>query len=255
MNQADQAVGALGNVASDVVVSGGMNVAPTVSDSSVFGLFWEASPLIKGVMLCLLVASIWSWAIIISKHFRLKRLNRDADIFEDNFWSGTALESLYKEIKDCSFDPMSNVFCSAMAEWERFASKTPGNAVGAAKSFELRVDRAMQIAIRKESDELERNMGFLSSLGTNGVIAGLFGTVLGIMSGLKAISVQQNASMVTVAPVIAEALLTTAMGLIAAIPAAIGYNKLMSDTTRYINRLETFADEFSSIISRQFDEH
>ena len=240
----------------DITVSGVSKVAPhAASDSSIFSLFWNASPIIKFVMIGLIVASVWSWAVIISKHFRLKKLNSDADMFEDNFWSGVPLESLYKEIKDSAFDPISNVFCAAMVEWQRFVSKKQNTNENSAKSLEMRVDRAMQIAIRKEVDELERHMGFLSSLGTNGVIIGIFGTVLGIMGGFKVIAVQQNSSIATVAPIIAEALFTTALGLVAAIPAAIGYNKLMSDTNRYISRLETFADEFSSIISRQFDEH
>jgi biopolymer transport protein TolQ len=122
------------------------------------------------------------------------------------------------------------------------------------KAIERKIERIMQIAIRKEIDELERNMGFLSSLGSNGVFVGLFGTVIGILNGFKTIAIQQSASITTVAPVLSEALITTALGLVAAIPAALGYNKFMNDINRYINRLETFVDEFGSIISRQFDE-
>ena len=247
----------LGNQASDVVVSGASHVAnaSVTQSSSMFGLFWSASPVIKLVMVGLLLASIWSWSVMINKHFRLKKLNAYADAFEDNFWSGMPLESLYRELKNAAFDPMSTVFCAAMAEWQRFTGKNPTHSSSDSKSLEMRVDRAMQIAIRKEIDELEKGMGFLSSLGTMGVIVGLFGTVVGIMAGVNAIATQQNVSMVTVAPIIAESLLTTAMGLVAAIPAALGYNKLMTDINRYVSRLETFADEFSSIISRQFDEH
>ncbi|MDR3030796.1 MAG: protein TolQ [Holosporales bacterium] len=239
----------------DIVVSGAQNIvssSSSVGDVSIFSMFWNAGFVIKFVMLALLISSIWSWTIIISKHLKLKNLNLEADIFEDNFWSGIALETLYKEIKESAFDPISNVFCTAMAEWERYASK--GTESLSSKSLEQRVERAMQIAIRKEIDDLEKNMSFLSSLGTNGVIVGIFGTVLGIMGGFKTIALQQNSSIATVAPVIAEALFTTAFGLIAAIPAAIGYNILMNNINRYINRLETFADEFGSIISRQFDE-
>jgi biopolymer transport protein TolQ len=223
-------------------------------DSSVFDYFWNSSLLIKFVILSLLFASIWSWSIIIAKHIKLKKLAADARSFEDSFWSGVPLESLYNDIKDSAFDPMSNVFCAAMSEWRRFSGRTKNVDPLINRSFGQRIDRIMQIAIRKEIDELERNMAFLSSLGTNGVIIGLFGTVIGILGGFKVIALQQNNSIATVAPVISEALITTALGIVAAIPAALGYNKLMNDTNRYINRLETFADEFSSIIARQFDE-
>ncbi|MDR1476139.1 MAG: protein TolQ [Holosporales bacterium] len=238
----------------DVAVSGVINQSPALHDASIFDMFWNAGFMIKTVMLSLFLASIWSWTIIISKHLKLKRLNIEANIFEDNFWSGAPLESLYQEIKGAAYDPISNVFCAAMTEWMRFSGKSKNSGNSGAKSVEQRVERVMQIAIRKEIDELEKGLGFLSSLGTNGVIIGLFGTVIGILNGFKAIATQQSANIATVAPVISEALFTTALGIIAAIPAALGYNKFMNDTNRYINRLETFADELNSIISRQFDE-
>ncbi|MDR2598373.1 MAG: protein TolQ [Holosporales bacterium] len=239
----------------NITVSGAINPTPVSSDSSVFDMFWNAGFMIKVVVLSLLLASIWSWAIIISKHLKLKRLNIEANVFEDNFWSGAPLEALYHEMKDAAYDPMSNVFCAAMTEWMRFSSgKLKSSGESGARSVEQRVERIMQIAIRKEIDELEKGLGFLSSLGTNGVIIGLFGTVIGILNGFKAIALQQSTSIATVAPVISEALFTTALGIVAAIPAALCYNKFMTDTNRYINRLETFADELNSIISRQFDE-
>lgn len=242
---------------SDVVVNSVNTSNQAIQDDSVFSLFWNAGFMIKLVMLSLLFASIWSWAIIIQKHMKMKKLNMEADIFEDSFWSGTPLDSLYREIKESSFDPFSNVFCAAMAEWERFTKK------GRSKSYSteqkvnavMRIRQIMSVTITKETDLLERSMTFLSSLGTNGVIVGIFGTVLGIMGGMKAIALQQSMSMATVAPIISEALFTTAMGLVAAIPAAIAYNKISSDIDRYVNRLETFAEEFSSIVSRQFDEN
>jgi biopolymer transport protein TolQ len=215
-------------------------------------MFWNAGFIIKLVVLTLLVASVWSWAIIISKYFRLKRLSFDADYFEDSFWSGTPLDTLYNEVKESLFDPMTNVFCAAMVEWERFLNRKDREMSG--QAAERMVDRAMRIAIQKESDDLEKHMVFLSTLGTNGVIIGLFGTVLGILNGFRAIALQQSTSIATVAPVISEALFTTALGIIAAIPAAVGYNKIMNDINRYISRMETFADEFGSIISRQLDE-
>ena len=235
----------------NVVVSG--NTASVASDS-VFGYFWNAGLLIKLVMLALLFSSVWSWTVIITKYLKLKKLKADADYFEESFWSGTPLENLYKELKGAVFDPMSNVFCSAMAEWENFTSNHKKDELTATKMLERRVDRAMQIAIRREVDDLEKGMAFLSSLGTNGVIIGLFGTVIGIFNGFKVIALQQSASLATVGPVISEALVTTAMGIFVAIPAALAYNQLSDSIGKYVSRLETFAEEFGAIISRQFDE-
>lgn len=246
-NSANDVSNANLNIATQVQV--GSNA---VTDSSIFSILWHAPLLIKCVVLGLFVASIWSWSIIIAKYFRLRKLNSYANSFEEDFWSGEPLETLYEELKESVFDPFSGVFCSAMAEWKRFKSKSVESSI---RSMEQRIDRAMQIVIRKEIDDLEKGMSFLSSLGTNGVIIGIFGTVLGIMGGFKVIAIQQSTSIGTIAPIIAEALFTTAVGLVAAIPAAIFYNKLHGDIDSYISRLETFADEFSTIISRQLDDH
>ena len=241
--------------ASDIVVSGSMSATPqAVGGDSILGYFWSAGLLIKFVMIALLISSIWSWTVIITKYLKLKRLRADADYFEENFWSGAPLESLYKELKGAVFDPMSNAFCSAMAEWENFAGSHRKDEVTATKTLERRVDRAMQIAIRRDVDELEKGMAFLSSLGTNGVIIGLFGTVIGIFNGFKVIAMQQSASLAAVGPVISEALVTTAMGIFVAIPAALAYNQLSDSISKYVSRLETFAEEFGAIVSRQFDE-
>ncbi len=239
---------------SDVVVNNITNSASQVSThDSIFGMFWHAGFMIKIVMLTLLFASIWSWTIIISKYVRIKKINAEADIFEDSFWSGTPLESLYRELKDTAFDPISNVFCAGMSEWNRLIKKNRGQSLSTEQKINsvMRIKQIMNVTITKELDILEMRMTFLSSLGTNAVIIGIFGTVLGIMEGMKVIATQQSASII---PIIAETLFTTAMGLVAAIPAAISYNKFSSDINRYANRLETFSEEFSSIISRQFDE-
>ena len=249
------APGAADLTSPDLTVSGTINpAAHSATGDSLLGYFWNAGLLIKLVMLALLISSIWSWTVIITKYLRLRRLNSDADYFEEMFWSGTALESLYKELKDAVFDPMSNVFCSAMAEWRNFAGNHGREEPMATRTLERRVDRAMQIAIRREVDDLEKGMVFLSSLGTNGVIIGLFGTVIGIFNGFKVIALQQSASLATVGPVISEALVTTAMGIFVAIPAALAYNQLSDAINKYVNRIETFAEEFGAIISRQFDE-
>ena len=229
--------------ASDIVVSGSMSATPqAVGGDSILGYFWSAGLLIKLVMIALLISSIWSWTVIITKYLKLKRLRADP------------LENLYKELKGAVFDPMSNAFCSAMAEWENFAGSHRKDEVTATKTLERRVDRAMQIAIRRDVDELEKGMAFLSSLGTNGVIIGLFGTVIGIFNGFKVIAMQQSASLAAVGPVISEALVTTAMGIFVAIPAALAYNQLSDSISKYVSRLETFAEEFGAIVSRQFDE-
>ena len=240
-------------VASSEVVVNSVSTSSAGSES-IFSYFWNAGFLIKIVMLSLLVASVWSWTIIISKYLKLKRLSLDAEYFEESFWDGTPLEKLYKELKDSVFDPMSNVFCAAMAEWNNFSNRNQNSDSQAVQNLERRVDRAMQIAMRKEIDELEKGMSFLSSLGTNGVIIGLFGTVVGILNGFKVIALQQSSTLAAVAPVISEALFTTALGIIAAIPAALAYNKLSDSINKYISRMETFSEEFSAIISRQFDE-
>ncbi|MDR1333437.1 MAG: protein TolQ [Holosporales bacterium] len=247
-------------VASEVInnvtrpdIAANIALTQTPQDSSVLSMFWNAGFVIKLVVIILIVSSVWSWTIIIGKHLKLKRLKADADYFEDNFWSGTPLETLYQDLKETAFDPMTNVFCAAMAEWKSFSDKNTRD-YDTVMILERRIDRAMQIAIRKEVDELEKHMGFLASLGTNGVIVGLFGTVLGILNGLRAIAIQQSANLATVAPIISEALFTTAIGIVAAIPAAVGYNKIMNDINRYVNRLETFAEEFNSVISRQCNE-
>lgn len=238
----------------EVVVNGISNIPTSTANDSILGYFWNAGFFIKIVMLALLAASIWSWTIIITKYLKLKKLSMDAEYFEESFWSGTPLEKLYKELKDAFFDPMSNVFCAAMAEWNNFSGKYKNSDSSTLRMLEKRVNRAMQIAMRKEVEELEKGMAFLSSLGTNGVIIGLFGTVVGILNGFKVIALQQSASLSAVAPVISEALFTTAMGIIAALPAALAYNKLSDSINKYVNRMETFSEEFEAIISRQFDE-
>jgi biopolymer transport protein TolQ len=173
-----------------------------------------------------------------------------ADFFEDDFWSGNDLEALYRDLRESASDPFSNVFCSAMAEWERLTSK--GRI--ALNAIESKIERIMQITIKKEVEDIEKNMTFLSTLGTNGVIIGILGMVVSIMDGMKTIALSQSAGMAAVAPILSESLFTTALGVFAAIPAAIAYNKLSSDINKYIERLETFSEEFTSIIARQIED-
>ncbi len=222
-------------------------VIQPAADSSIFSYFWHASFLIKIVILSLIIASIYSWALIISNRIKLKRLNKEADYFEEEFWSGNPLDSLYKQVRNVATDPMTTVFCVAMSEWEQ--AMQDGHTQ--TETLILRVEKAMEVAINRETADLEKGLPMLSGIGTNGVIIGLFGTVLGILNGFKTIAMQQSASIAVLGPIISEALVTTAFGIITAIPAAFGYNKQRSTINRYIKRLEIFAEDFSLIISRQ----
>lgn len=222
-------------------------ITQSVSDSSIFSYFWNASFLIKIVILSLIIASVYSWALIISNRIKLKRLNKEADYFEEEFWSGTPLENLYKQIHNSASDPMTVVFCAAMSEWEQAVQD--GNLKP--ETLMLRVEKAMEVAINRETVDLEQGLPMLSGIGTNGVIIGLFGTVLGILNGFKTIAIQQSASIAVLGPIISEALVTTAFGIITAIPAAFGYSKQKASVNKYINRLEIFAEDFSLIILRQ----
>lgn len=221
---------------------------------SLIQMFWNAEPLIQLIMLFLLAASFWSWTIIFQKVFRLRQLKSMADQFEEAFWSGGALDDLYDRINNRPQDPLSVIFCSAMKEWRRSVSKGMVKTSQTRGTIQQRIERVMNLAISRETDSLERYLGFLSSTGATAPFIGIFGTVLGIMNSFQSIAMQQNTNLSIVAPGIAEALLATAIGLIAAIPAMIAYNKLSSDINRYVNRLDAFASEFSGIISRQLED-
>lgn len=222
-------------------------------DMSMIGLFLQADMVVKLVMIGLIVASIWCWTIIIEKTRRLKRLNASADKFEEKFWSGKSLEDLYDEVKDKLSDPMTTLFVAAMREWRRSISRGLGDDTRRA-NLKARIERVMNISLNREMDFLERQMIFLASTGSSAPFIGLFGTVWGIMNSFTAIAATKNTSLAVVAPGIAEALFATAIGLVAAIPAVIAYNKISTELARYSNRLETFAGEFSAILSRQLDE-
>jgi len=221
-------------------------------DFSVWGLFLRADIVVKVIIIGLLVASIWCWAIIFEKAWGLRRLNARASEFETAFWSGGSLETLYDNIGNYPRDPMSAVFVAAMKEWRRALSR--GN--GHAKRLGLgdRIDRVMQITVSREMDRVERYMTFLASTGATAPFIGLFGTVWGIMNSFQSIALSKNTSLAVVAPGIAEALFATALGLLAAIPAVVAYNKLSKELDRYAGRLDSFAGEFSAVISRQMEE-
>ncbi len=240
----------------------GLNALPTQAPLpdmvqhglSLSDLFWGAEPIIKLIILMLVAASFWCWTIIFQKLMRLRKLNAAADQFEEAFWSGGALDDLYDRINNRPQDPLSAIFCSAMREWRRSISKGMSKISDSRGTMQQRIERVMQLTIGREMDRLERHMGFLASTGATAPFIGLFGTVLGIMNSFQAIAAQQNTNLAVVAPGIAEALFATAIGLVAAIPAVIAYNKISSDLGRYANRLDNFASEFTGIISRQLEE-
>jgi len=228
--------------------------AAASTDLSMWGLFLQADPIVKTVMLALVGASFWCWAIIFDKWYRLRTLFQRADQFEESFWSGGSLEELYDRIGSRPMDPMSSIFVAAMREWRRSAAKGLADRESVRASLPQRIDRVMQVTMGREMEQLEARMGFLASVGSTAPFIGLFGTVWGIMNSFHHIGETKNTSLAVVAPGIAEALFATALGLVAAIPAVLAYNKLSSDVDRYFKRLEAFAGEFGAILSRQLEE-
>ena len=222
----------------------------TSSDLSIFTLFWQAHWIVKIVMIGLLVASIWVWAIVVDKTILFARTRKAMDSFENAFWSGQSLEELYRSLSATPTYSMGALFVAAMREWKRSFE-------GHAKSFaglQTRVEKVMSVSISREIDRLEKRLLVLATVGSAGPFIGLFGTVWGIMTSFQSIAASKNTSLAVVAPGIAEALFATAIGLAAAIPATIFYNKFSSEVNKQAQRLEGFADEFSAIFSRQIDE-
>ncbi len=228
--------------------------ATTGHDMSLWGLFLQADIVVKLVMLLLILASIWSWAIIFDKVMTLRRLRKQAEQFEETFWSGGSLDDLYDRMSERGSDPMSAMFVSAMREWRRFSARGHSLKDGAVASLQQRMERVMDITLGREMDAVEKRMVFLASVASSAPFLGLFGTVWGIMNSFASIAASENTSLAVVAPGIAEALFATALGLVAAIPAAVGYNKLNNDIGKYADRLDSFSGEFSAILSRQLEE-
>lgn len=223
-------------------------------DFSMWSLFMRADWIVKAVILMLVVASVWCWAIIFEKVTRLKKLNALAQSFEKTFWSGQSLEDIFDKIGNQPKDPMSAVFVSAMREWRRASEKGNVGSTIANTSLAERMDRVMAITVSREMEGVERYMTFLASTGSTAPFVGLFGTVWGIMNAFQSIAMSKNTSLAVVAPGIAEALFATALGLLAAIPAVLAYNKISRDLERYSGRLDSFAIEFSAILSRMMEE-
>jgi len=216
---------------------------------SLFGLLTSVDLMTRFVMVILLLASVWSWAIIIDKVMLLKSVRRGMKKFEEKFWQATSLDTLYDSLKK-STDPMSAVFMAAMKEWRRSAGENGDNF---GSNTQERVDRNIDLAIDRELSKLEVKMGFLASTGAVAPFLGLFGTVWGVMNVFHSIGASGNTNLIVIAPGIAEALYTTAMGLIAAIPAVLAYNKLSGDIDKIAKRLENFSTEIMSILTRRLD--
>ena len=213
-------------------------------DLSIFSLFLRADPVVKLVIFGLFISSIWSWAIIINKIKMIRKINNVTKNFEDLFWSTSSLEGLYTKTESNNDNPMIAIFNKSMIEWLKIRNSKIKDRV------ENRLNNVLVNSINNEITKLEKNMIFLASLGSSAPFVGLFGTVWGIMNSFQAIGITKNTSLAVVAPGIAEALFATALGLIAAIPAVIAYNKISSIFDNYSIRLETFAQEFVNRVTK-----
>jgi biopolymer transport protein TolQ len=213
-------------------------------DLSIFSLFLRADPIVKLVIFGLFIASIWSWAIIINKIKMIRKMNNVTKKFEDLFWSSSSLEDLYTNTESKNDNPMIAIFNKSMIEWLKLRNSKIKDRI------ENRLNNVLVSSINNEITKLEKNMIFLASLGSAAPFVGLFGTVWGIMNSFQAIGITKNTSLAVVAPGIAEALFATALGLIAAIPAVIAYNKISSVFDNYSIRLETFAQEFVNRVTK-----
>jgi biopolymer transport protein TolQ len=231
----------------------GTQVGMSSRGISIVDLFLRADPLVKGVFIVLVLASFWSWVIIINKGLALSTLARRAAKFEKQFWSGQSLDELFSQFAARNDHPFVAVFVSGLREWRRgFEHGAPSFALLA--GVKDRVEKSMNVTISRETDAIEKSVNFLATVASTSPFVGLFGTVWGIMNSFSAIAGQHNTSLAVVAPGISEALFATAMCLLAAIPAAIFYNRFVNEIGRYSNRLYAFADELSAILSRQLDE-
>src|SRR5579872_2013030 len=217
------------------------------------GLFLRADIVVKAVLLLLILASFWSWVLIIDKSMAFGALKRKANTFESTFWSGRSLDDLYAQHSHTADQPFTAVFVAALREWKRsFESGPP-------KEWQLaglkeRVEKAMNVSIQREVEKIERGLGYLATVGATAPFVGLFGTVWGIMTAFQAIAARQDTTLAVVAPGIADALFATALGLVAAIPSVVAYNRFLNEVGRYTVRLESFAEEFWTFLSRQLDE-
>ncbi len=225
-------------------------LALPAADVSLWALFIQAHIVVKAVMIGLMIASVWVWAIVVDKTILYTRTRRQIDRFEQIFWSGQNLEELYQSLSSRPTHSIAALFVAAMREWKRTHEGGARTLAGLTE----RIEKVMDVTIAREVERLERRLLVLATVGSAGPFIGLFGTVWGIMTSFQSIAASKNTSLAVVAPGIAEALFATALGLVAAIPATIFYNKFSNEVGRLAQRLEGFADEFSAILSRQVDE-
>ena len=223
-------------------------------DLSMWGLFLQADLIVKAVIMALLGSSVWCWAIIFDKWFTFKAVDIKSTKFENAFWSGEALEKLYKRVSAKPTDPMARTFCAGMNEWKLTLENNAEMDDDMRAGLQQRIDRAMAVSISREIGTLERYMTFLATVGSTAPFIGLFGTVWGIMNSFSSIAGSQNTSLAVVAPGIAEALFATAIGLVAAIPAVVAFNKFNTDLGRFQDRLDAFSAEFSAILGRHLEQ-
>jgi len=222
-------------IATNVVALGGS------TDFSLIQLFIRADFIVKAVIIILIAASVYSWALIFEKYKLFKKIEKSTNRFEDKFWKSRSAESFYNTLINKEKDPLANIFQSAMAELIKTKSKS-------SSIQSARVSRIIEISAYKEINLLEKNFTFLATVDSTAPFTGLFGTVWGIMNSFQLIAISRNTSLAIVAPGIAEALFATALGLLAAIPAVIAYNKFNSDSKKYTGRIENFSKRFLSII-------
>ena len=231
------------------------SLASEAIDFSLISLFLRADLIVKSVIIILILASIYSWTIIVGKLILIRRLKQLDKEFDEIFWSGNSFEDLYETFNYNQNDPKSKIFCSAISEWKKSTNNKEIDLLesNALNSLKERISRSMQITFNKETEKIEKNLTFLATAGSTAPFIGLFGTVWGIMNSFQSIAIAQNTNLSVVAPGIAEALFATALGLFVAIPAVVSYNKVTSDLSKYFVSLETFMDEYITIFFRQLE--
>ena len=225
-------------------------LAAPVAEITIWSMFWGAHIVVKCVIIGLLCASIWSVMVIIDKSLLVRRTRRTMDLFDEAFWSGNSLDELYNKVSERPTNGTASLFVAAMREWKRSLQNPSASFMG----LHSRIDKVLDVSIGREIEKLESSLLVLATVASASPFVGLFGTVWGIMTAFRSIAASKNTSLAVVAPGIAEALFATAVGLVAAIPALIFYNKLQGDVSKAQARLETFSDEFSAILSRQIDQ-
>ena len=236
----------------NIVTSG--DISSAIVDFSLLSLFLKADLVVKSVIIILIAASIYSWAVIVEKLVKMKKLKQLENEFDEIFWSGNSFEDLFETFNYNQNDPKSKIFCSAISEWKK-SNKMRDRAISSnVNALKERMNRSMQVTFNKESEVIEKNLTFLATAGSTAPFIGLFGTVWGIMNSFQSIAIAQNTNLAVVAPGIAEALFATALGLFVAIPAVVAYNKITSDLSKYFISLESFIDEFTTIFFRQLED-